>query len=57
MKQIKYVDSHINLNSRGYSYLHLPKPLMEALNSQLVDLVLTDSGILVQPKEEKRRGA
>jgi hypothetical protein len=50
MQQLRYTNRRVNLNSRGYSYLNLPKQVAEALGSRIVDLVITDSGVLIMPK-------
>jgi hypothetical protein len=55
MQQLKYTNRRINLNSRGYSYLNLPKQVAAALGTRVVDLVVTDSGILILPKDDKGR--
>jgi hypothetical protein len=53
MEPLKYRDRHLGLNSHGYTYLHIPKPIAEALGSRWVDLIITDSGLLVVPIDER----
>lgn len=54
MKQIRYLNRRVNINSNGYFYLHLPRQAAEALGSRIVDILVTDAGLLLMPKDDEK---
>jgi hypothetical protein len=50
LKPIVFRNRRISWNSRGYSYLNLPKQVAKALNCGLVDIYILPDGVLLKPK-------